>query len=180
MSTTSIALSTAWPDSTAKRCAPASSRKPAMTRCATSFLLLCLSCLLNRPATAQPIKPLAPVVVQLLPGDVVGEPLIGLDSATYHAARTALSMVPVGDAVQANLRRQAELAGQQLAAAEDELRRCRAGAAVTTADYERMRQAAQVALASPPRPPLLLDSHFYQGTLAGTVAAVVLKLFIFH
>jgi hypothetical protein len=150
-----------------------------MTRFAASFLLLCLSYLLNRPATAQPIKPLAPVVVQLLPGDVVHERLIGLDSATYQASRLALAMVPAGDAVQANLRRQAALAGQQLAVIEEELRRCRAGAAATGADYDRMRQAARVAMASPPRPPLL-DSHFYQGTALGVVAALLVKVFIFH
>jgi len=120
------------------------------------------------------------VVVQLLPGDVVQERLIGLDSATYQAAHTALAMVPVGEAVQAGLRHQAELAGQQLAALDAELRRCRAGAAATTADYERMRQAARVALARPLRPPLLLDSHFYQGTLTGALTAVLLKLFVFH
>jgi hypothetical protein len=89
-------------------------------------------------------------------------------------------MVPVGDAVQANLRRQAELDRQQLAALDAELMRCRAGAAATEADYERMRQAARVALASPPRSPLLLDSHFYQGTVLGAVAALVIRALLLH
>lgn len=120
------------------------------------------------------------MVVQLLPGDVVQESLIGLDSTTYQAARTALALVPAGDAVQASLRRQAELASQQLAAAEAELRRCRAGAAATEADYARMRQAARVALASPPGPPLLLDSHFYQGTALGAVAVIVIGALLRH
>lgn len=151
-----------------------------MTRCATSFLLLCLCYLLSRPATAQPIKPLAPVVVQLLPGDVVQERLIGLDSTTYQAARTALAMVPAGEAVQANLRHQAELAGQQLAVLDAELRRCRAGAAVDAASFKKLAEASRSLLTSPPRPPLLLDTHFYKGVGAGVVLAVLLKVFVFH
>jgi hypothetical protein len=120
------------------------------------------------------------VVVQLLPGDVVHEPLIGLDSATYQAARTALAMVPAGEAVQANLRHRAELADQQLAVLDAELRRCRAGTAADWANLQKLAEASHSLLERPPRPPLLLDSHFYQGTALGVVVVGLLKLLVFH
>ena len=153
-----------------------------MTRSARFFLLLCLSCLLCRPATAQAIKPLAPVpvAVQLLPGDVVRERLIGLDSASYQAGRRALALVPAGDAVQADLRHQAALANQQVAALDTELRRCQAARTTAEADADRMRAAARVALASPPRPPWLLDGRTYRAGGAGVVVGLLLSVFIFH
>ncbi len=121
-----------------------------------------------------------PIAVQLMPGDVVRERLIGLDSASYQAGRQALALVPAGDAVQADLRHQAELAKQEIATLDTELRRSRAGQAAAEADADRMRAAARVVLASPPRPPLLLDSHTYKGVGAGAVLAVLLKVFVFH
>jgi hypothetical protein len=123
-------------------------------------------------------------VVRLEVGDVARRPLIGLDTAAYRNTRQYVAAASQLLLVRADrirtLERGAQLSDSVQAAYADELRRCRAGAAATTADYDRMRQAARVALASPPRPPLLLDSHFYQGTLAGAVAAGLLKLFVFH
>jgi hypothetical protein len=143
-----------------------------------------LLCLLTRPASSQALAPLAPAVVRLEVGDVARRPLIGLDTATYRHTRQYVAAASQLLLVRADritaLERGAQLSDSVQAAYADELRRCRAGAAATTADYDRMRQAARVALASPPRPPLLLDSHFYQGTLAGAAAAMLLKVFIFH
>ena len=120
------------------------------------------------------------MVVKLLPGDIVREPLIGLDEATYQAGRRAVQLVPAADAVQADLRREAALAHQQLATTEQALRECRASRTATEADYQLAQKAVTVALASPPRPPWLLDSHTYKGAGLGAVAMVLLKLVIFH
>jgi hypothetical protein len=146
-----------------------------MTRSTTACLLLLL-CLLSHRATSQ--------VYQLRAGDVVRGPLIGIDTATYRSTRqyvaAAGQLLDVRAQRIATLERSNLLADSTTATALAELRRCRAGAAATEADYERMRQAARVALASPPRPPLLFDSHFYQGTAVGVVAALLLKVFVFH
>jgi hypothetical protein len=140
--------------------------------------LLPLLCLLTRPASSQALAPLAPAVVRLEVGDVAQRPLIGLDTAAYRHTRQYVAAASQLLLVRADritaLERGAQLSDSVQAAYADELRRCRAGAAATTADYDHMRQAAWVALASPPRPPLLLDSHFYKGVgLGGVVALVV-------
>gem|GEM_PF-6485389 len=121
-----------------------------------------------------------PIAVQLLPGDVVRERLIGLDSASYQAGRRALELVPAGDAVQADLRHQAALAKQELAALDAEFRRCQAARTTAEADADRMRAAARVVLASPPRPPWLLDGRTYKAGAAGVVVGLLLSVFIFH
>ena len=130
------------------------------------------------------MAPLAPAVVRLEVGDVARRPLIGLDTAAYRSTRQYVAAASQLLLVRADritaLERGARLSDSVQAAYADELRRCRAGAAATEASYQHMRQAARVALASPPRPPLLLDAHFYQGTLAGAVTTVLLKLFVFH
>ena len=130
------------------------------------------------------MAPLAPAVVRLEVGDVAKRPLIGLDTATYRSTRQYVAAVSQLLLVRADritaLERGARLSDSVQAAYADELRRCQAGAAATEASYQHMRQAARVALASPPRPPLLLDSHLYKGVGLGGVLAVALKLLIFH
>jgi hypothetical protein len=123
-------------------------------------------------------------VVRLEVGDVAKRPLIGIDTATYRSTRQYVAaagqlLLVRADRITA-LERGAKLSDSVRTAYADELRRCRAGASATSADYERMRQAARVALASPPRPPLLLDGHTYKGVGLGGVLAVLLKVFVFH
>jgi hypothetical protein len=60
------------------------STNSSMTR-STLYLLLA------RPATAQPIKPLTPVVVKLLPSDVIREPLIGWTQLSNRPPRAEAS-----------------------------------------------------------------------------------------
>jgi hypothetical protein len=123
-------------------------------------------------------------VVRLEVGDVAKRPLIGIDTATYRSTRQYVAaagqlLLVRADRITA-LERGAKLSDSVRTAYADELRRCRAGAASTSADYDRMRQAARVALASPPRPPLLLDGHFYQGTALGAVAVMVITALLRH
>lgn len=151
-----------------------------MTRFAPYFLLWCLSCLLTRSATAQAISPLKPIVVQLVPGDVVRERLVGVDSATYQAGRQARLLVPAADALQADLRRENTLVRQQLATTEAALLGCLRGQAASEADYHAMQQAASASRVSPARPPALVDSHTYAGAGAGALLVVLLKLFVLH
>jgi hypothetical protein len=154
-----------------------------MTRLLTACLLPLL-CLLTRPASSQALAPLTPAVVRLEVGDVAQRPLIGLDTAAYRNTRQYVAAASQLLLVRADritaLERGGRLSDSVQAAYAAELRRCRAGAAATEANYDRMQQAARVALASPPRPPLLLDSHFYQGTALGVAAALLFKTFIFH
>lgn len=123
-------------------------------------------------------------MVRLAVGDVAQRPLIGLDTATYRSTRQYVAAASQLLLVRADriaaLERGARLSDSVKTAYAAELRRCRAGAAATEADYERMRQAARVVLASPPRPPLLLDAHFYQGTALGAVAALVIRALLLH
>ena len=146
--------------------------------------LLPLLCLLTQPASSQAIAPPHPMVVRLETGDIARQPLIGLDTATYGGTRRYVAaagqlLLVRADRI-AQLERSGRLADSVQVAYAAELRRCQAGRAATEADYERMRAAARVALASPPRPPWLLDSHTYKGVGAGAVLAVLLKVFIFH
>jgi hypothetical protein len=154
-----------------------------MTRLLTACLLPLL-CLLTRPASSQALAPLAPAVVRLEVGDVAQRPLIGLDTAAYRNTRQYVAAASQLLLVRADritaLERGAQLNDSVQATYAAELRRCRAGAAATEANYDRLRQAARVALASPPRPPLLLDGNFYKGAGAGAVLATLLNVFIFH
>jgi hypothetical protein len=154
-----------------------------MIRLPTACLLLLL-CLLTRPASSQAIAPLAPTVVRLEIGDVAQRPLIGLDTATYRSTRQYVAsagqlLLVRADRI-AQLERNGRLADSLQVAYAYELRRCQAGRAASDADYERMRAATRVALASPPRPPWLLDSHTYKGVGAGVVLAALLKAFVFN
>jgi hypothetical protein len=121
-------------------------------------------------------------VVRLEVGEVVRRPLIGIDTATYRSTRqyvaAAGQLLGVRAARIAQLERSTQLADSTTAAVLTELRRSKATAAANEADFQKL--ATRAVLGKPPAPPLLLDSHFYQGTLAGAVAAVLLKLFVFH
>lgn len=123
-------------------------------------------------------------MVRLATGDMARQPLIGLDTATYRSTRQYVAaagqlLLVRADRIAA-LERSGRLADSVQAAYAVELRRCQAGAAATTADYERMRDAARVALASPPRPPWPLDGRTYKAGGAGVVLGLVLKAFLFH
>jgi hypothetical protein len=135
-----------------------------MTRLLAACLLPLL-CLLTRPASSQALAPLAPAVVRLEVGDVAQRPLIGLDTAAYRRTRQYVAAASQLLLVRADritaLERGARLSDSVQATLTTELRRCRAGAAATEANYDHLQQAAQVALASPPCPPLLLNAHFY-------------------
>ncbi|MDO7888247.1 hypothetical protein [Hymenobacter cheonanensis] len=154
-----------------------------MTRFVTACLLPLL-CLLSLPATSQPIRQLAPLVVRLDSGTVVRQRLVGIDTATYRSTRqyvaTAGQLLLVRADRIAQLERDASLRDSVQTAYATELRRSQASQAATEADYQRMRAAARVALASPPRPPWLLDSRTYKAGAAGTVLGVLLKVFVFH
>jgi len=143
-----------------------------------------LLCLLAQPASSQAIAPLAPTVVRLEVGDVARQPLIGLDTATYantrqYVAAAGQLLLVRADRI-AQLERSGRLADSVQVAYAAELRRCQASQAATDADYDRMRAAARVALASPPRPPWLLDGRTYKAGAVGTVLGVLLKVFVFH
>lgn len=147
-----------------------------MTRFAPYFLLLCLSCLLPRPATAQQaIKPLAPVpiVVQLVPGDVIQERLVGLDSVSYQAGRRALALVPAGDAALAAQGRELLLTRRELEASEAALRQERAHAATREQQYQQLLAAGRRVADKPPARPLLLDWHFWLGLGAGAAGGLI-------
>ena len=150
-----------------------------MTRLVSLSLLL-LSCLATRPATSQ--------VWRLDSGTVARGPLIGLDTATYHSTMNYVSGAKVllgarADRI-AQLERDGQTATQQLAAAESELRRCRAEAKLDAADFHTVVVEGQKLAGKPPALPLLLDGHFYKGVGTGGVlaaaAAVLLKVFVFH
>lgn len=146
--------------------------------------LLLPLCLLTRPASSQPIAPLRPVVVRLETGDVARQPLIGLDTATYGGTRRYVTaagqlLLVRADRI-AQLERSGRLADSVQATQADELRRCRAGQAATTADYEKMRAAATAGLAVRPRPPWLLDPRTWKAGAVGTVLGLVLKAVISH
>jgi hypothetical protein len=133
------------------------------------------------------VPQLSPKVVRLEIGDVAQRPLIGLDTATYRSTRqyvaSASQLLLVRADRIAQLERNGRLADSAQVAYAAELRRCQAGRAASDADYERMRAAARVALASPPRPPWLLDSHTYKGVGLGALLAVVARVgikVIFH
>jgi len=147
-----------------------------MTRSITACLPLLL-CLLCRPAHSQ-------VVVQLATGDVVRQPLVGLDTATYRHTRQYVAaagqlLLVRADRI-AQLERSGRLCDSLATATAAEVRRQRATAAGSEADFQKLAAQAQRALATPPRPPLLLDGHTYKGVGAGAVLAVLLKVFIFH
>lgn len=149
-----------------------------------ALCLLPLLCLLTRPASSQPIAPLRPVVVHLETGDVARQPLIGLDTATYGGTRRYVAaagqlLLVRADRI-AQLERAGRVADSTTTAALTELRRYQATAATNEAAFKKLATATNRALGKPPAPPLLLDPHFYQGTLAGVVGAVLLKLFVFH
>jgi hypothetical protein len=154
-----------------------------MTRLLAACLLPLL-CLLTRPASSQALAPLAPAVVRLEVGDVAQRPLIGLDTAAYRNTRqyvaAASQLLNVRAERIVTLERSNLLADSTTAAARAELRRYQATAAANEADFQKLAAATRAALGKPPAPPLLLDPHFYQGTLAGAVATVLLKLFVFH
>lgn len=138
--------------------------------------LLLLLCLLSQPATSQ--------VYRLSAGDVVRAPLVGIDTATYRSTHayvaTASQLLLVRANRIAQLERSGRLADSVQTAYAAELRRCQAGRAASDADYEKMRTAARVALASPPRPPLLLDSRTYKGMGAGAAIGLLLKVLVFR
>ena len=157
-----------------------------MKRLLAAYLLplLCLLCLLTRPASSQPIAPLRPVVVRLDVGDVARQPLIGLDTATYGGTRRYVAAAGQLLLVRADRITQSERSGRLAdsvqTAQADELRRRRAGQALTTADYEKMRAAATAGLAVRPRPPLLLDGRTWKAGAVGAVLGLVLKAVVFH
>lgn len=121
---------------------------------------------------------------RLAAGDVVRAPLVGIDTATYESTRlyvaNASQLLDARAGRIATLERASLTADSITQAQAAELRRCRGEVVASAADYDHMRQAARVALASPPRPPLLLDSHTYKGMGAGALLAVLLKVFLFH
>jgi hypothetical protein len=123
-------------------------------------------------------------VVRLEVGEVVRRPMIGLDTATYRSTRLyvagASQLLNVRAERIATLERSNLLADSTAAAALAELRRYQATAAANEADFQKLATSTRAVLGKPPAPPLLLDPHFYQGTLASAVAAVLLKLFVFH
>lgn len=122
-------------------------------------------------------------MVRLEVGEVVRRPLIGIDTATYRTTRqyvaAAGQLLGVRAARIAQLERSTQLADSTTTAVLTELRRSKVTAAANEADFQKLVESTR-ALGKPPAPPLLLDPHFYQGTLAGAVAAVLLKLFVFH
>jgi len=154
-----------------------------MTRFAAACLPLLL-CLLSRPAHSQAVAPLRPVVVQLAAGDVVHQPLVGLDTATYRHTRqyvaAACQLLLVRADRIAQLERSGRLCDSLATAASAELRRQRATVASSEADFQKLAGQASQALATRPQPPLLLDSQTYKGAALGAVAVVLVKLFIFH
>ena len=146
-----------------------------MIRSALFCLLLCLSCLPPRLATAQAIKPLAPVpiAVQLLPGDVVQDYLIGLDSLSYQAGRAALALVPAGEAALATQGRALQLTRQQLEASEAALRKERADGVTREQQYQQLLAAGRQVASKPPARPLLLDWHFWLGLGTGGLGGLL-------
>ena len=143
-----------------------------------------LLCLLAQPASSQAIAPLAPTVVRLEVGDVARQPLIGLDTATYantrqYVAAAGQLLLVRADRI-AQLERSGRLADSVQVAYAAELRRCQAGRLASEADVAKLSEASRSLLASPPRPPWLLDSRTYKAGAAGTVLGVLLKVFVFH
>jgi len=124
------------------------------------------------------------VVVQLAAGDVAQQPLVGLDTATYRHTRQYVAaagqlLLVRADRI-AELERSGRLCDSLATAASAELRRQRATASANEADFQRLAAQANRALATPPRPPLLLDGHTYKGAVLGGVGLLLLKLFISH
>ena len=123
-------------------------------------------------------------MVRLLPGDMAQRPLIGLDTATYRSTRlyvaTAGQLLLVRADRIAQLERAGLVADSVQVAQATELRQCRADEQAARGDADRMRAAARVALASPPRPPWLLDGRTYKAGAAGTVLGLLLKVLVFH
>ena len=126
-------------------------------------------------------------MVRLLPGDVARQQLIGLDTATYRTTRryvaTASQLLLVRADRITKLERAGLVADSVQATYATELRQCRADAQAARGDADRMRAAARVALASPPRPPWLLDSHTYKGVGLGALLAAAARIgvkVIFH
>jgi hypothetical protein len=135
-----------------------------------------LLCLLSHRATSQ--------LYQLSTGDVVRGSLIGIDTATYRSTRqyvaAAGQLLNVRASRIALLERDAWLVDSVRTAYDAELRRCRATATANEADFQKLATTTRMALGKPPAPLLLLDPHFYQGTLAGAGVLALLKLLIFH
>lgn len=124
---------------------------------------------------------------RLSAGDVVRGPLIGLDTATYRSTSqyvaSATQLLDARAGRIATLERARLLADSTTQAQAAELRRCRGEVVASAKDYEHMRSAARAVLAQQPRPPLLLDSHFYKGVATGGVLAGAIRLgikLIFH
>jgi hypothetical protein len=114
-----------------------------------------------------------PVAVQLVPGDVIQERLVGLDSASYQAGRRALELVPAGEAALATQGRELQLTRQQLEANEAALRQERAHGAQREQDYQQLLAAGRKVADKPPARPLLLDWHFWLGLGAGGLGGLL-------
>ena len=145
-------------------------------------LLLC-ACLPAPRASSQalPAAP-RPPVVRLDSGTTLRRPLIGLDPAYYQRLRQAYAadttLLGVRAARLAALGRQAALADTALAHRTQALRASQAALATSQADFARLQQQAQAALARPAARPLLLDAHTYLGAALGTAAGLLLALLL--
>lgn len=138
-----------------------------------------LSCLLTHRATAQDIKPLRPTVVRLEAGDVIREPLIGMDTATYYGTRryqaATAKLLAAGD-VQGRKWRKLLLASDSTTAeAEREIARQRLVNAAQQKQFSQLQEVLDKALALPTEKSLFINPKFYGGVAVGTLFGFFLK-----
>jgi hypothetical protein len=132
--------------------------------------LLALCCLLALSGHSQ--------IIQLVPGDVVRKPMVGIDTTTYSAIRAyqeaSTSLLDLRANRITTLEHELTVAESASAVVVDELKQCRADNLKADAKYAKMTAHAEKALALPVRPPLLLDSRVYLGGGVG----LLLGLFV--
>lgn len=116
-------------------------------------------------------------MVQLAPGDVIDRgDLVAMDTITYRVARLAVLLAPAADAVQADQRRQLELAEQQAAAARAEVERCRQQSQQREVEYQHLGELATKATGKPASRFFLFDPDFWKGAAIGAGAGLLLGI----
>lgn len=138
-----------------------------------ALLILSLLCLSTRPASSQAVAPLRPIIVTLDSGTVAARYYVAMDSATYRAVRAR-----VADADRAEYGQ--HLSELQVAQLQAELRRCRGVGDAGNQSFDQLARDTRALETVKPRPPLLLDGHFYKGIAVGAVLLEAVRLFIFH